>query len=69
MLFDGQGILRTAYAVCTLEGVVEASCLQSVTSAQVTKLIALTSVAHNLRVTIYTDSHCGFGVVHDFGQL
>ncbi|KAJ1157311.1 hypothetical protein NDU88_010025 [Pleurodeles waltl] len=71
-LRDSVGVLRAGYAVCTISGILEASWLERVYSAQVAELIALTRACHaaeNLKVTIYTDSRCGFGIVHDFGQL
>ncbi|KAJ1091548.1 hypothetical protein NDU88_004667 [Pleurodeles waltl] len=71
-LRDSAGTLRAGYAVCTITGIVEASWLEKVFSAQVAELIALTKACHaavNLKVTIYTDSRYGFGIVHDFGQL
>ncbi|KAJ1152663.1 hypothetical protein NDU88_005438 [Pleurodeles waltl] len=71
-LRDSAGILRAGYAVCTITGIVEASWLEKVFSAQVAELIALTKACHaavNLKVTIYTGSRYGFGIVHDFGQL
>ncbi|KAJ1116718.1 hypothetical protein NDU88_004924 [Pleurodeles waltl] len=71
-LRDSFGMLRDGYAVCTIAGIIEASWLERVYSAQVAELIALTKACHaaeNLRVTIYTDSRYGFGIVHDFGQL
>ncbi|KAJ1101471.1 hypothetical protein NDU88_006539 [Pleurodeles waltl] len=71
-LRDSTGTLRAGYAVCTITGIVEASWLEKVFSAQVAELIALTKACHaavNLKVTIYTDSRYGFGIVHDFGQL
>ncbi|KAJ1172115.1 hypothetical protein NDU88_003966 [Pleurodeles waltl] len=71
-LRDSIGTPRAGYAVCTIAGIIEASWLEKVYSAQVAELIALTKACHaaeNLRVTIYTDSRYGFGIVHDFGQL
>ncbi|KAJ1192634.1 hypothetical protein NDU88_001941 [Pleurodeles waltl] len=71
-LRDGTGTLRAGYAVCTITGTIEASWLRGVYSAQVAELVALTSACHvsaRLRVTIYTDRQCGFGIVHNFGQL
>ncbi|KAJ1125189.1 hypothetical protein NDU88_003624 [Pleurodeles waltl] len=71
-LRDSVGTLRAGYAVCTVAGIIEASWLEKVFSAQVAELIALTKACHaavNLRVTIYTDSRYGFGIVYDFGQL
>ncbi|KAJ1191795.1 hypothetical protein NDU88_001110 [Pleurodeles waltl] len=71
-LRDSVGILRAGCAVCTIAGIIEASWIARVYSAQVAELIALTKACHaaeNLRVTIYTDSRYGFGIVHDFGQL
>ncbi|KAJ1214749.1 hypothetical protein NDU88_002365 [Pleurodeles waltl] len=71
-LRDSVGILRAGYAVCTITGILEASWLERVYYAQVAELIALTKACHaavNLKVTIYTDSRYGFGIVHDFGQL
>ncbi|KAJ1208902.1 hypothetical protein NDU88_004285 [Pleurodeles waltl] len=71
-LRDSAGTLKASYAVCTITGIVEASWLEKVFSAQVAELIALTKACHaavNLKVTIYTDSRYGFGIVHDFGQL
>ncbi|KAJ1177284.1 hypothetical protein NDU88_002545 [Pleurodeles waltl] len=71
-LRDSVGMLRAGYAVYTIAGIIEASWLERVYSAQVAELIALTKACHtaeNLRVTIYTDSRYGFGIVHDFGQL
>ncbi|KAJ1097045.1 hypothetical protein NDU88_002174 [Pleurodeles waltl] len=71
-LRDGTGTLRTGYAGCTITGTLEASWLLGVYSAQVAELVALTRawyVSAKLRVTIYTDSQYGFGIVHDFGQL
>ncbi|KAJ1218345.1 hypothetical protein NDU88_005925 [Pleurodeles waltl] len=71
-LRDSVGMLRAGYAVCTIAGIIEASWLERVYSAQVAELIALTKACHaaeNLRVTIYTDSRYGFGIVHDFGHL
>ena len=71
-LRNDQGVLKASYAVCTLEGVVEASSLCNVSSTQVADLVALTrtcSVFQRKKVTIYMDSQYGFGVVHDFGQL
>ncbi|KAJ1161677.1 hypothetical protein NDU88_002160 [Pleurodeles waltl] len=71
-LRDSTGTLRAGYAVCTISGIVEASWLEKVFSAQVAELIALTKACHaavNLKVTIYTHSRYGFGIVHDFGQL
>ncbi|KAJ1107085.1 hypothetical protein NDU88_004482 [Pleurodeles waltl] len=71
-LRDGTGTLRAGYAVCTIIGTLEASWLRGVYSAQVAGLVALTRACHvsaRLRVTIYTDSQYGFGIVHDFGQL
>ncbi|KAJ1125551.1 hypothetical protein NDU88_003979 [Pleurodeles waltl] len=58
-LRDSTGTLRAGYAVCTMSGIVEASWLEKVFSAQVAELIALTKACHaavNLKVTIYTDS-------------
>ncbi|KAJ1173215.1 hypothetical protein NDU88_005055 [Pleurodeles waltl] len=66
------GVLRAGYAVCTITGILEASWLERVYSAQVAELIALTRACHaadKLKVTIYTDCRYGFGIVHDFGQL
>ncbi|KAJ1101152.1 hypothetical protein NDU88_006224 [Pleurodeles waltl] len=71
-LRDSTGTLRAGYAVCTMSGIVEASWLEKVFSAQVAELIALTKACHaavNLKVTIYTDSRYRFGIVHDFGQI
>ncbi|KAJ1118830.1 hypothetical protein NDU88_007017 [Pleurodeles waltl] len=71
-LRDSVGVLRAGYAVCTITGILEASWLERVYSAQVAELIALTKSCHaaeNLKVTIYTDSRYEFGIVHDFGQL
>ncbi|KAJ1205772.1 hypothetical protein NDU88_001199 [Pleurodeles waltl] len=71
-LRDSVGVLRAEYALCTISGILEGSWLQRVYSAQVAELVALTRACHasaQLRVTIYTDSQCGFGIVHDFGQL
>ncbi|KAJ1170662.1 hypothetical protein NDU88_002535 [Pleurodeles waltl] len=71
-LRDAVGVLRAGYAVCTITCILEASWLERVYSAQVAELIALTRACHaaeNLKVTIYTDSRCGFRIVHDFGQL
>ncbi|KAJ1202107.1 hypothetical protein NDU88_005909 [Pleurodeles waltl] len=71
-LRDSAGTLRAGYALCTIAGIVEASWLERVFSAQVAELIALTKACHaavNLRVTIYTDSRYGFRIVPDFGQL
>ncbi|KAJ1106752.1 hypothetical protein NDU88_004152 [Pleurodeles waltl] len=71
-LRDGTGTLRAGYVVCTITGTLEASWLPGVYSAQVAEVIALTRacyVSARLRVTIYTDSQYGFGIVHDFGQL
>ncbi|KAJ1110289.1 hypothetical protein NDU88_007643 [Pleurodeles waltl] len=71
-LRDSVGVLRAGYAVCTISGILEASWLERVYSAQVAELVALTRVCHasaQLRVTIHTDSRYGFGIVHDFGQL
>ncbi|KAJ1216467.1 hypothetical protein NDU88_004068 [Pleurodeles waltl] len=71
-LRDSLGVLRAGYAVCTITGILEASWLERVYSAQVAELIALTKACHaaeNLKVTIYTDSRYGFGIVHDFAQL
>ncbi|KAJ1154132.1 hypothetical protein NDU88_006887 [Pleurodeles waltl] len=71
-LRDGLGILKAGYAVCTVTGVLEASWLQGVYSAQVAELVALTracQLSTLMKVTIYTDSQYGFGIVHDFGQL
>ena len=64
--------MRAAYAVCTIAGVVEATYLSTATSALAAELIALTRaccVSEGIRVTIYTDSHYEFSMVHDFGQL
>ncbi|KAJ1144813.1 hypothetical protein NDU88_011107 [Pleurodeles waltl] len=71
-LRGGTGILRAGYAVCTITSTLEASWLCGVYSAQVAKLVVLTRTCHvsaRLRVTIYTDSQFGFGIVHYFGQL
>ncbi|KAJ1171254.1 hypothetical protein NDU88_003124 [Pleurodeles waltl] len=71
-LRDALGILKAGYAVCTVTGVLEASWLQGVYSAQVAELVALTracQLSTLMKVTIYTDSQYGFGIVHDFGQL
>ncbi|KAJ1207031.1 hypothetical protein NDU88_002424 [Pleurodeles waltl] len=71
-LRDSVGVLRAGYAVCTITGILEASWLERVYSAQVAELVALTRACHaadKLKVTIYTDSRYGFGTVHDFGQL
>ncbi|KAJ1209546.1 hypothetical protein NDU88_004920 [Pleurodeles waltl] len=71
-LRDSVGVLRAGYAVCTITGILEASWLEKVYSAQVVELVALTRACHatdKLKVTIYTDSRYGFGIVHDFGQL
>ncbi|KAJ1129224.1 hypothetical protein NDU88_007595 [Pleurodeles waltl] len=71
-LRDAMGILKAGYAVCTVTGVLEASWLQGVYSAQVAELVALTracQLSALMKVTIYTDSQYGFGIVHDFGQL
>ncbi|KAJ1177910.1 hypothetical protein NDU88_003162 [Pleurodeles waltl] len=71
-LRDGMGILKAGYAVCTVTGVLEAGWLQGVYSAQVAELVALTracQLSALMKVTIYTDSQYGFGIVHDFGQL
>ncbi|KAJ1124958.1 hypothetical protein NDU88_003401 [Pleurodeles waltl] len=71
-LRDALGVLKAGYAVCTVTGVLEASWLQGVYSAQVAELEALTracQLSTLMKVTIYTDSHYGFGIVHDFGQL
>ncbi|KAJ1205525.1 hypothetical protein NDU88_000958 [Pleurodeles waltl] len=71
-LRDGMGILKAGYAVCTVTGVLEASWLQGVYSAQVEELVAFTracQLSALMKVTIYTDSQYGFGIVHDFGQL
>ncbi|KAJ1126761.1 hypothetical protein NDU88_005167 [Pleurodeles waltl] len=71
-LRDSLGVRRAGYAVCTITGILEASWLERVYSAQVAELIALTKACHaaeNLKLTIYTDSRYGFGIVHDFGQL
>ncbi|KAJ1191989.1 hypothetical protein NDU88_001302 [Pleurodeles waltl] len=71
-LRDGTGTLRAGYAVCTITGSLEASCLPGVYSARVAELVALTRacyVSTRLQVTIYTDSQYGFGIVHDLGQL
>lgn len=64
-LRDRHGILRAAYGVCTLSGVLEASYLCHVSSPQVAKLIALTRSCCNSegsRVTIYSDIYYGFRV-------
>ena len=66
-LSNDQGTLRAAYAVCTLEGVVKVSSLCNLSSAQVAELISLTRAccaSQEVRVTMYTDSQHGFGVVH-----
>ncbi|KAJ1157649.1 hypothetical protein NDU88_010353 [Pleurodeles waltl] len=71
-LRDALGILKAGYAVCTITGVLEASWLQGVYSAQVAELVALTracQLSALMKVTIHTDSQYGFGIVHDFGQL
>ncbi|KAJ1176581.1 hypothetical protein NDU88_001854 [Pleurodeles waltl] len=71
-LRDSVGILRASYAVCTITGIIEASWLERIYSAQVAELIALTKACQateNLKVTIYTDSRYGFSIVHDFGHL
>ncbi|KAJ1209418.1 hypothetical protein NDU88_004796 [Pleurodeles waltl] len=71
-LRDSVGVLRAGYAVCTITGILEASWLEKVYSAQVAELVALTRACHaadKLKVTIYTDSRYGFRIVHDFGQL
>ncbi|KAJ1208196.1 hypothetical protein NDU88_003582 [Pleurodeles waltl] len=71
-LRDSVRTLRAGYAVCTIAGIIEASWLEKVFSVQVAELIALTKACHaavNLRVTFYTDSRYGFGIVHDFGQM
>ncbi|KAJ1181984.1 hypothetical protein NDU88_007183 [Pleurodeles waltl] len=71
-LRDALGMLKAGYAVCTITGVLEASWLQGVYSAQVAELVALTracQLSALMKVTIYTDSQYGFGIVHDFGQL
>ncbi|KAJ1164465.1 hypothetical protein NDU88_004903 [Pleurodeles waltl] len=71
-LRDSVGVLRAGYAVCTITGILEASWLERVYSAQVAELVALTRACHaadKLKVTIYTDSRYGFGIVPDFGQL
>ncbi|KAJ1136117.1 hypothetical protein NDU88_002535 [Pleurodeles waltl] len=71
-LRDALGILKAGYAVCTKNGVLEASWLQGVYSAQVAELVALPracQLSALMKVTIYTDNQYGFGIVHDFGQL
>ncbi|KAJ1127125.1 hypothetical protein NDU88_005528 [Pleurodeles waltl] len=71
-LRDSTGTLRAGYAVCTITGTLEASWLRGVYSAQVAELVAFTRACHvsaRLRVTIYTDSQYGFGIVNGFGQL
>ncbi|KAJ1093264.1 hypothetical protein NDU88_006369 [Pleurodeles waltl] len=71
-LRDALGVLKAGYAVCTVTGVLEASWLQGVYSAQVAESVALTracQLSALMKVTIYTDSQYGFGIVHDFGQL
>ncbi|KAJ1139469.1 hypothetical protein NDU88_005840 [Pleurodeles waltl] len=71
-LRDSVGVLRDGYAVCTISSILEASWLERVYSAQVAELVALPRACHaaaQLRVTIYTDSRYGFGIVHDFGQV
>ncbi|KAJ1125349.1 hypothetical protein NDU88_003781 [Pleurodeles waltl] len=71
-LRDSVGVLRAVYAVCTITGILEASWLERVYSVQLAELVALTRACHaayKLKVTIYTDSRYGFGIVHDFGQL
>ncbi|KAJ1135041.1 hypothetical protein NDU88_001487 [Pleurodeles waltl] len=71
-LRDSVGLLRAGYGVCTISGIMEASWLQGVYSAQVAELVALTRACHvsaQMRVTIYTDSRYGFGIVNDFGLL
>ncbi|KAJ1201404.1 hypothetical protein NDU88_005214 [Pleurodeles waltl] len=71
-LRDSVGVLRAGYDVCTITGILEASWLERVYSAQVAELVALTRACHaayKMKVTIYTDSRYGFGIVHDFGQL
>ncbi|KAJ1114486.1 hypothetical protein NDU88_002723 [Pleurodeles waltl] len=59
-LRDAAGILKAGYAVCTITGVLEASWLQGIYSAQVAELVALTracQLSALMKVTIYTDSH------------
>lgn len=67
-LRDEKGTLCASYAVCTVAMVLEASCLKGISSAQISELVALTRaciIGKNLRITIFTDSQYGFGVVHD----
>ncbi|KAJ1187383.1 hypothetical protein NDU88_004159 [Pleurodeles waltl] len=71
-LRNSMGTLRAGYAECTISGMLEASWLRVVYSAQVAELVVLTRACHvsaQLKVTIHTDSQYGFGIVHDFGQL
>ncbi|XP_069077619.1 ribonuclease H-like [Pleurodeles waltl] len=71
-LRDNKGTLKAGYAVCTVTGILEASWLKGVISAQVAELVALTRASQlldQIKVTIYTDSNYGFGIVHDFGQI
>ncbi|KAJ1211468.1 hypothetical protein NDU88_006828 [Pleurodeles waltl] len=71
-LRDSVGILRAGNAVCTINGILEASWLKRVYSAQVAELVAFTRAcraADKLKATIYTDCRYKFGIVHDFGQL
>ncbi|KAJ1174605.1 hypothetical protein NDU88_006425 [Pleurodeles waltl] len=71
-LRDSVGVLRAGYAVCTITGILEASWLERVYSAQMAQLVAPTRACHTadkLKVSTYTDRRYGFGIVHDFGQL
>ncbi|CAM5112621.1 unnamed protein product [Natator depressus] len=71
-LQDSKGKLVAGYAVCSSYSVIESALLPSVFSARVAELIALTRaciLAQDQAVTIYTDSHYAFGVVHDYGLL
>ncbi|XP_034630793.1 uncharacterized protein LOC117879629 [Trachemys scripta elegans] len=71
-LRDSKGKLVAGYAVCSAYAVIESAFLPSVFSSQVAELVVLTRaciLAQDQAVTIYTDSHDAFGVVHDYGLL
>ncbi|XP_075888301.1 uncharacterized protein LOC142892193 isoform X2 [Nelusetta ayraudi] len=69
---DDKGTNRVGYAVVTDSEVVCSDSLPCHLSAQGAELVALTEACKFVEgksVTIYTDSRCAFGVVHDFGAL
>ena len=61
-----------AYAVTTLEEVIEIQLLPSSLSAQVAKVVALTRASETAKdqtANIYTDSKHAVKVIHDYGPI